>query len=180
METRLAFDEQGRAVALRIVWTFDEFYSLYALNKPADEASREEMLDLVKDYVAGLESFGYFARVEADGAEIALQGVLDQDARAKGEKMVMIYEVALAEAVDPKARDLAYAVFDPTYFIEILHKKEPEAAALGKGAPDGCDTAILPPDPDPEVVSLAASLGPTESAGEKIGVIFAEWVRVEC
>ncbi len=180
MQTRLTFDDAGRATALRITWTFDEFYSLYALNKPADEASEEERLTLVEDYVAGLESFGYFARVEAGGEEIGFEGVIDRAARADGEKLVMIYELELAEAVDPTAGPLAYAVFDPTYFIEILHEKQPGAAALGEQAPDGCATAIVPPDPDPDVVSLAASLGPTESAGDEIGVLFAEWVKVEC
>ena len=180
MQTRLIFDDAGRATALRITWAFDEFYSLYALNKPADEASAAERLSLVEDYVAGLESFGYFARVEADGEKIGFQGVSDRAARAEGEKLVMIYELLLADPVDPVESALSYAVFDPTYFIEILHEKQPSAAALTGPAPEGCRTAIAPPDPDPDVVSLAAALGPTESAGDEIGVLFAEWVRVEC
>lgn len=180
MQTRLTFDESGRATSLRITWIFDEFYSLYALNKPADEASQEERLALVEEYVAGLESFGYFARVEADSEEIGFSGVIDRDARANGEKLVMTYELELAKAIDPTASGLSYAVFDPTYFIEILHVKQPDAAALGEQAPAGCRTNIVPPNPDPDVVSLAASLGPTESVGDAIGVLFAEWVRVEC
>jgi ABC-type uncharacterized transport system substrate-binding protein len=179
METRLIFDKEERARSLEIVWTFDEFFSLYALSKPASEASDEEMRQLVAEYVAGLQDFGYFTEVTSNGEKVAITEVASQDARSRGEQLVMIFEVAFERPLDPLAEKIAYAVYDPTYYIEILHET-PDSAHLGEGAPAGCGVAILPPNPDPETIGLAAALGPNESAGDWLGSIFAERVEVRC
>ncbi|WP_455374514.1 DUF1007 family protein [Limibacillus halophilus] len=179
METRLIFDAEKQARSLEIVWTFDEFFSLYALSKPASEASEEEMRQLVAEYVAGLEDFGYFTEVMSNGEEVAITEVASQDARSRGDQLVMIFEVVFERPLDPLGEAVSYAVYDPTYYIEILHET-PDSAHLGEGAPVSCGVAVLPPNPDPETIGLAAALGPNESAGDWLGSIFAERVEVRC
>ena len=57
---------------------------------------------------------------------------------------------------------------------------DPEAAVLGSNAPEACKLRLEPPSPDPEMVSFAASLDQTESAGDGLGVFFAERVFLDC
>ncbi len=78
---------------------------------------------------------------------------------------------------------LEYQVFDPTYYIEMVHEEEdnepsPRALILN-GDPD-CALSVLPADPDPERVMQAALLDVDEEGEPGLGRHFAETGRVDC
>ena len=62
LRTIAIFDAQGRISALRVLWTFDEFYTAFAIDgmdKDGDgKISHEEFLDAVTKNPALLELFG--------------------------------------------------------------------------------------------------------------------------
>ena len=72
-----------------------------------------------------------------------------------------------------------YAIYDPTYYIEMVHAETDQAITL-VNAPGGCRAAMKQPNPDPEQIMLAASLDRTQSAGDGLGRFFAEDVSLTC
>ena len=81
--------------------------------------------------------------------------------------------------LDPTVSPVDYMVFDPTYYIEMLHAEGGGAIQLS-GAGADCKYVLTPPNPDPNAVGLAASLDKTQSAGNELGQLFAERVTIRC
>jgi ABC-type uncharacterized transport system substrate-binding protein len=74
---------------------------------------------------------------------------------------------------------LIYSIFDPTYYVEILHAEIKDVIRL-IDAPESCKHSLIKPDPNPEMVALAAGLDRNQSAGDTLGAIFADKVLIEC
>jgi ABC-type uncharacterized transport system substrate-binding protein len=91
----------------------------------------------------------------------------------------MAFLLPFAEPGALKGVELTYSVFDPTYYIEVLHAEGGTPIRL-VDAPGNCRADRVPPNPDPQSVSLAASLDRTQSAGDGLGVFFAESVKIRC
>ncbi len=104
---------------------------------------------------------------------------MDYDSYLEGERLVMEFVVPLSEPVDPTAQSLSYAVYDPTYYIEIFHV-DPQSFGAEGPMPADCALELEEPNPNPEMVSFAASLDQTESAGDGLGAFFAEQVYLRC
>ncbi|MFD2232580.1 DUF1007 family protein [Phaeospirillum tilakii] len=170
------FDADGRVTGLAESWLFDEFYSADTVGK-GDPARIDR---LIKGIMRNLAGYGYFTRVHAGGREIALAPPPPASARMEAGRLRMDFLAPLAEPVIPtQAAPLTYAVFDPTYFIEMLHAEAKDAIRL-EGAPPGCRFRLLQPHPDPKAVAAAAALDRTQSGGDGLGAQFAEKVEITC
>ena len=113
------------------------------------------------------------------GAQPSYGAVEEYDSYLEGDRLVMEFTIPLQEAVDPKEEIVSYSVYDPTYYIEIFHVDR-KAVQFSGSMPEGCQLDLEEPNPNPEVVSLAASLDQNQSAGDTLGAFFAERVHVVC
>ena len=77
----------------------------------------------------------------------------------------------------PEAKGLAFAVYDPSFFIAFDLAKTDQPVRLGEGAPKGCALKIGAPDRNPNDVS---ALGESLTAITGFGVSVAKTVSVEC
>ena len=102
-----------------------------------------------------------------------------QSAELRDARLQLRFTVPLARPVDPRGETLEYAVYDPTYYIEILHMAGDLVAFRGAGS-GSCLGEILPPNPDPETVALAQALDREAVADSSLGAVFAERVRLSC
>ena len=78
---------------------------------------------------------------------------------------------------------LSYQVFDPTYYIEVVHEEQdgqPRDDALILHGEPSCELSILAADPDPERVMQAALLDKDESGEPGLGRFFAETGQADC
>lgn len=175
ISVEVLFDASGRVSALRENWLFDEFYTAETVQK----GERAKMDALTARILRNLKEYGYFTRVEANGRPVALKVPVESSARMDGIRLRMSFTAPLAEPVGAAAMPLTYAVFDPTYFIEMLHEEVPDAIRL-VNAPAQCRFRMLPADPDPKAVALASALDRTQSGGDGLGAYFAEKVEVRC
>jgi ABC-type uncharacterized transport system substrate-binding protein len=91
----------------------------------------------------------------------------------------MTFTLRLAEPVDPAKDHLTYAVYDPSYYIEILHIEAPDAITL-MGATERCSHELIRPNPAAEAVALAAALDQAATAEQGFGALFAERVHIRC
>lgn len=189
LRTEVLLDEQQRITGLKVDWLFDQFYSAFAfedLNRNGDElVTADEFQAFAADTLANLESYGYFTSLRAGGKELALDSVTDYLAEMEGVRLRLAFTLPLAEPLDALAQPFTYAIYDPTFFIEILHAKEdPVGFGVTGDAPgdlaNACRFTLLPPNPDASTMAFASSLDRTQSGGDDLGRSFAEQVTVRC
>jgi ABC-type uncharacterized transport system substrate-binding protein len=188
MTTKVLFDKDGRVRGLGIHWVFDPFYSLFLglrVKELAKTEGKAAHATFVKNMVSRIKRHGYFTEATADKKRLDFASHENTSAgqikngKEKGRFWVR-FELKLKEAVDPKSKTFTYAVYDPTYYIEILHRERKPAYTMAGIAKDVCQAFLIKPKPDAAAQTFAASLDKTESAGDGLGQLFAEKVTLQC
>jgi ABC-type uncharacterized transport system substrate-binding protein len=149
MTSAVGFDTKGQITALGIAWTFDEFYSMAAvdgLDKNKDgKYDANEMKELSGQFLTNLEKYGYFTAVEVGGKAAKTAKADNATAAFKDGRLTFSFRLPLAAPVNPKAVKFAYSSFDPTYYIDIQPAKV-GGVRLGSNAPKDCGFAIRQSD----------------------------------
>jgi len=185
LKTTAIFNDAGQVTGLRVHWVFDEFYTLYAIEDfDADGDGQPDDDQLWQLAVVNLESlaeYDYFTYLKVDGVQPAYAEVSNYETYMDGERLALIFTVDLLVPADPRRHQVSYAVYDPTYYIEITHAAQREEPIRMEGpVPEGCALKLHYPDPDEEILFFAASLDQTQSAGDGLGAHFAEEVEILC
>ena len=172
ISVEVRFDPAGKVTALRQTWVFDEFYTADTVQK----GERDKMERVVTRILGNLREYGYFTVVKAADGAVALAPPTEHSARMRGPRLSMSFTSPLARPVAPP---LTYSVFDPSYYIEMLHAEEDEAIRL-VDAPAGCRSRLMPTKPDPKIVAKAAAIDRSGTGGDTLGAQFAEKVEIRC
>lgn len=181
LRTTVVMDDQGRVTAIGQEWLFDPIYSAYVtggLDPESDEAHKA-MADLLVESMNNLREYDYFMRVRADGERQTLDDARDAAADMRGDRLLYRFTVPLADPVDPHSQDLDIAVFDPTYYIEMLHLQGDVIAFQGANRA-GCRARLIEPAPDMNAIALAQSQDRNATADDTLGAQFAETVIITC
>ncbi len=183
MTVSSVFDEDGQLSGFRHVWAFDEFYTVFQLegfdlaqgNVPADE----QLLAYAVEMIESIAEFGYLMRVEGKDGRLTIIG-RDASARLRSDqRLELSFNAELDAPVDLTDWPVTYSVYDPDYFIEMLHEKE--TGVLMTGAPPATCTSVLTrPSPTFEMISLAAALDRMDQGPDSLGANFAEQVTIDC
>jgi ABC-type uncharacterized transport system substrate-binding protein len=181
LRSTVVLDAAGRVTAIEQQWLFDQFYTVFATEGLSGAAgTRAEALKaLTRSNLQNLRSYDYFTEVRSGGAKVALGTVSEFESELREGRLWMRFVVPLATPVDPTERALAFAVFDPTYYIEILHLQGDVVAFRGAGT-GGCSGRIVPPNPTTEAVLLAQAMDRDATPDATLGSVFAERVEVTC
>jgi len=182
METALEVirDGSGRAVSLRVTWTYDPFFSLVLITERGLDPDGDG--SLTPEETAALQGFdmnwepGFPGDTYAfaGAREVALSGPRDGVARYEGGQIVSSHIRDLAE---PVAGLLVVKNYDPTYYTEYTIR---EVVA------EGCATDIIAPDLTEAERALQAALAEipadvdVEMGFPEVGAVFAQEVRVTC
>lgn len=181
LESRLIFDDAGRLTALELDWLFDEFYTAFiaeeftASGKPASAYLEE----VAAENLANLRAYDYFTTVELDGERLPLGDVTRFETNIVGERLRLAFTVPLVESVEPAGSLLSVAVYDPTYYIEVLYK-EGVSPVLDGLEGDACSLFVMPPTPTPEQVAMAFMLDASQTGEDGLGRHFAEIAQLDC
>ncbi len=150
VETTVLYDK-GEFTGLQHKWTFDEFYTAMAiegLDKNKDGIyDREELAELAKVNIEGLKEFGYFTYPVLAGQDVKLQDVRDYWLEHKDNALSLHFTVPFAQPISPKAKDFAFVVQDPQFFIAFLPAKT-DPVKFSEGAPKSCKATIGNPKSD--------------------------------
>ena len=190
ISVRGEFDAQGRLEALRQQWRMDPFYSQVVMEELAsvdDDSSMAERLDALGTEIRNnLATQHNLTWIDLDGRQLAQAEVVNTNTEIDGERLVFEFVLPLAQPVALGGHLLRYRVFDPTYYIEMVHEANadgsqplPEALTL-EHAPPGCTTRIVKAKPDPQKVMEAAMLDKTETGEPNLGRFFAETGEIRC
>lgn len=178
----LEADADDRVVALHQTWTIDPTYSRYLYDDAMEQfegaTPEEKLANLAAEILDNLAEYDWYTEVHADDHLVPGQPEGSATLAMEDRQLRFRFRLQLHEAVDPRGRTLRYAVFDPTYFIEILHDgQSPPRLELSTGP---CRMEIVKPRPDPRIVARALALDFNQTGGADLGHHFAERVTVHC
>ncbi|NRB57014.1 MAG: DUF1007 family protein [Salinicola sp.] len=184
------FDEQGRLTALRQRWRMDPFYSQVVMEEMAtvkDGTSMAQRLDALGVEIRNnLATQHNLTNITLDGQPVAQGEVTDTDTDYRDDRLVYEFVLPLSTPQRLAGHTLSYRIFDPTYYIEMVHEANedgsqplPDALKLDH-PPAGCTTRIVKATPDPQKVMEAAMLDKGESGEPNLGRFFAETGEIAC
>ena len=181
LRSTVIVNESGEVTAIQVDWVFDEFYSTFVLEDivRAGEDTETALEQVNRENLEGLKAYNYFADIRAGGKPVGLKDATDGSISVYRDRLRMVFTLPLETAIDPREQLFEYAVFDPSYYIEILHI-EKNGITVANAGTGSCTAALEKPNPDAETISLAASLGQTEIGPDNLGQLFAEVVTVSC
>jgi ABC-type uncharacterized transport system substrate-binding protein len=181
LRTRVIMNDEGRVAALELDWLFDDFYTALIAEEFVQEGRppSEFLSEVASTNLANLAEYDYFTDVRLNGERLSLGKVTRSETGLRDKRLWLRFEVPLVKPVDPDTGRLTFAIYDPTYYIEIVYLDGEFVGFSGPGA-DACFGRIVPPNPSFEAVALASALDRTQSGGDGLGELFAETVVVEC
>ncbi len=183
----LRFDEHQRLTALVTEWVFDEIYTSFVvgdLDKAEDGGvPAEELQPLADQNVEELADWGYFTVLKADDLRLELGPAEEARMRYSEGRLVLSFVLPLAEPVDPLGREIAFSIFDPTFYIEIVPAEETPVRLEG-AVPKGCAAKLRPFETTeerfvPDSLALSVQIDPSDPENG-IGARFAEWIDLTC
>lgn len=178
------FDENGHVIGLLYNWTFDPFFTAYAVEgEDANKngvAEQTELDGLLKNILGNIKDNNYFTAFDGNGAVPTFKKAIPIASEMNSEQqLVVTFDLPFAEPVDPKKKALRYAIYDDEFYIAMTH--DPDAKQVDLiNAPENCKYDLEESNPDQDVAEFAASLGKDQSGGNGLGVQFAEWVSITC
>jgi ABC-type uncharacterized transport system substrate-binding protein len=144
----ILFAPDGKIVAIRHVWTFDEMYSAFAtqgLGKGDKPPTKEELAPLAKTNVESLAEFQYFTAAKTGQKYYEFKEPTDYELEADDKKQVTLrFTLPLKTPVSAQ-KPFTLMVYDPTFFVDFELAKV-DAVAL-KNAPAGCSLTTMKPEP---------------------------------
>lgn len=182
MRIALVFEDR-QLVAIEQAWRFDPFFSSYVVeelneDRPDKQVLQEQATALGPEMIGNLSKHGFLTELSYDGARIEGAEGIFTSADVIRDQMELRFRLNLRAPLDLKAADFQYRVYDPTYYIEMLHADRHRPKL--KGAPWGCRVTVETPDPDEDVLLYAGSVDVDQSSDTGLGIHFAETVRLSC
>jgi ABC-type uncharacterized transport system substrate-binding protein len=183
VETEILHDAQKNVTGFQHNWTFDEFYTSFAiqgLDKNNDgKYDREELKELAEVNVTSLKEFGFFTFPKLTGHDLPLLEPRDYWLEYKDSMLTLHFTLPLKDPVPrAKLKDFHFAVYDPTFYVAFAFAKD-NAIRLADGLPE-CKAEISRPEAQTPQKSLSESLFSSNNALMNFGQQYAENVRLKC
>lgn len=181
MSTSLTFNGEARISSIVVDWLFDDFYTAFVVEdiNRAGESIDQALTSLAEENLRSLKEYQYFTDVRVDGKRQHVEYTGHFQTEIRQGRLWLRFEIAFHEPVDPRQHNITYAVYDPTYYIEILHL-EGDVVTLNGEKPGGCFASILPAAPSGATIAMAAALDKNVKAPDTLGQMFADTVEILC
>ena len=181
LESRVLFNTDDGTVMIQQVWMFDDFFSTSViedanLDSGGTNAGIQKEIDRITE---ALEPYRYFTNIEMGGKNLSFNLVGDVTWEVIENRIEMRFAVAANESVGFEVQSWSYAIFDPTYYIEMLHAEEAIITIEGDVA-GKCNSWIEQPNPSADAVALSQSTILDNNTDDTVGRFFAETVHVSC
>jgi len=181
MSTSLTFDSKARISSIFVDWLFDDFYTAFVVEdiNRAGESIGQALTSLAEENLSSLKEYHYFTDVQVDGKRQHVEYTGYFKTEIRQDRLWLRFEITFPKPLDPRQHNITYAVYDPTYYIEILHL-EGDVVTLNGERPGGCFASILPATPTGATVAMAAALDQNMKAPDTLGRMFADTVEILC
>ena len=150
MSVRVITNDDGAVTGLHQTWRMDPFYSLVVMEElqQVPGTSLEQGLDQLGSEIRNnLTPQHYFTEVRIGDKPQTFGEVTEYTALERDGRLTFMFILPLTSPQPLSGQVLEYQVFDPTYYIEMVHEEEgdepsPQALILN-GEPD-CTLSVLP------------------------------------
>jgi ABC-type uncharacterized transport system substrate-binding protein len=182
LRVSLVFGDDGNLQALRQEWVFDPTYS-HLLLEDMDTARpgldlETALRHMTARMLGNLRDSDYFTEISRGGQRLQIADARAGELFWRERRLHLRFELPLEPMRPDPARPLQYRVYDPSYWIEVLH--DPHDVIHIEAGP-GCGTRIERGRPEAWLVAYAATLNRDQRAPvEDIGRSFAETVFIQC
>jgi ABC-type uncharacterized transport system substrate-binding protein len=148
--------EGDRVTAIRQEWQFDEIFSgniIHDFDRNKDgKFDAKETREVEVNAFGNLGQYDFFTRLTAGGAKTKFKTARAFSVERQGKRVVYRFTLDLPEPIEPLKRGIQLAIFDETYFVEILLAEiDPIRFEGARGI--ACQTNVVRDD------SLAAAFG---------------------
>ncbi|MEO0636606.1 MAG: DUF1007 family protein [Pseudomonadota bacterium] len=182
MQVEIVFDDDGKAVAMRHDWIMDEFFSAYAVSDIPSENGKptpKALEDLMSEMLTNIQEISFFIKATHAGASVPLISYKPIELTMPDRSLRMKFELPFLGPLDLTQSPFAYQIYDPEYYIEMLHIEGPKPILLA-GAPKGCRWEVEPPTENQEMTAYATALDQFEAPTFELGAFFAEEASIAC
>lgn len=185
MRVGLVFDDARQLSALRISWTFDEFYSAYAVEEfKKNKDGSYNPADLAKLAAINLENLkevAFFTEVMVNGKAIPTgtpeEGQSTWDIKAGQLSLSFLLPLKTPQAASAAA-PLQFRIYDPSYYIDIDYVKD-NPVSYASGNHDGCSYSSRIPNAENVWSSLPEAAFSAKGL-ETLGLNFATTTTLIC
>lgn len=181
VESTFLMSADGYVNAIEQHWNYDNLLTDVLLDDMMREASGQA-LDLdqwAHNTLQKLEPKNYFLRVQTDGVTLPLGEVVQFSGDLRDDELHLRFTVMLAQPIKMATSDIELAVFDPSFYIEVLQHPDTPPRVQGDSAL-GCEVRLKYPEPTTEDFLKAAAIDSGLEVGPQFGALFAETVQVHC
>ena len=181
LESRVVLNIDDGSVAIQQVWLFDDFFSTSviedaSLDPGGTNAGIQREIERITE---ALKPYNYYTEIEMGGKNLSSTLVGDVTWEVIENRIKMRFTVAPNESSVSDVQAWSYAIFDPTYYIEMLHAEGSSITIDGDFA-QKCSSWIEQPNPSADAVALSQSTTLDNNADDTVGRFFAETVHVSC
>jgi ABC-type uncharacterized transport system substrate-binding protein len=146
--------ENGAFVGLRHKWSFDELYSVSAveeLSKSKDgKYGRDELAEMAKADIEGLKETGYFTDPRLAGQRVQMGEARDYWLEYRDGILALYFTIPFERPVPTDAKGLTFTVSDPEFFIAFEFAKV-DPVRFSDAAPASCKASIESHEADKSV-----------------------------
>lgn len=180
---KVLLDDDGRVRGLHQTWLFDDFYSVFvmegALEIGGGKISQPALDALLAENMNNLAEYNYFTEVSSGENQLSMLDPINATTQVIDRRLEMAFEIPLADPVSVDDIPLNYRIFDPTFYIEMVHAEKDDNVSFND-VDALCTAIITQPKPDQEKMLYASSLDQSEQGYDGLGRYFAEVVTVTC
>ncbi|GLR64809.1 DUF1007 family protein [Marinospirillum insulare] len=183
LRTKPVINDRGELLGLEQAWRFDPFYSLVLIEELEKGGAAEELEErydqLAWEIVKNLNSVNFFTQGKAELMASQWAEVTESTLLKVGARIELRFFLPLVEPLLVKEATFSYQVYDPSYYIEMLHAKE---GGLDRtGLKPTCELSLEVATPSPDLIQQALALDKTQVADDpQLGKYFAERVNLDC
>lgn len=179
--TKVVINDKGSVTSIHQKWVFGEFFSASLIDdivknkKGINKGLKEE----ISKILVNLEEYDYFTNIKVNNSKINIGKVKKFNTGIQNTRIWIEFNVPFVKPVNILSNNLTYSIFDPTYYIEMLHLEDAQINFVGKN-PNNCLANILAPNPTEEAIVLSKSPRLDMNPDKSIGRLFAEVISISC
>lgn len=183
MEVNAKFDFNGKVSGLTYDWTFDEFFTAYAVDgqdvNKNGVAEPNELAALLDEILGNIQVINYFTVFDKEKTVPKLDKAQPMESVMVDRQLRLKFFVPFQEPVALDKAPLRFSIYDDEFYIAMNF--EPKANdRIVPASVGNCSAKVDLADPDEDTMAFASSLDRNQSSGGGLGAAFAEWVTIQC
>jgi len=182
VETEVEMGPKQEITGFRHKWTFDEFYSEFAvqgLDTNGDGVySEEELKPLAQTNIEALKEFEYFTFAFDGKQKLTLKEPVNYHLEHKSKLLTLYFTLPLATPLPhEKIKSFNFAIYDPGMYVAMsFAKNTPVRLAPAKAGQCQVHVGDRPSGQDASSAQLGENIDPSSN----LGMQFAERVTFDC